>query len=96
MGFTDIFIEPTPIKITEVTSHFHLLITGNKINRLLRKVITTHELAGEGTTIFRELPAWRKVVFKSLKGLKSLIFFIPALVVKYNIEGMHLYFQCKL
>ncbi len=95
VGFTDVFVEATPVKTTEVVPYFQALITGNNINKLFRKAITTHELAGEGTTIFRELPAWRKVVFKGLKGIRFFIFFIPALIVKYNTEGMHLYFQCK-
>ncbi len=95
MGFTDVFVEPTPVKTTEIVPYFQLLITGNNINKLFRKAITTHELAGEGTTIFRELPAWRKIVFKGLKGIRFLLFFIPALMVKFTTEGMHLYFQCK-
>ncbi|MEM1642526.1 MAG: hypothetical protein QXI85_07060, partial [Desulfurococcaceae archaeon] len=87
--------EATPVKTTEVVPYFQVLITGNNINKLFRKTITTHELAGEGTTIFRELPAWRKVVFKGLKGIRLFIFFIPALIVKYNTEGMNLYFHCR-
>ena len=95
MGFTDIFIDPTRVKISELTPYFQVLITGNRINRFLRKTITTHELAGEGTSIYRKLPIWRKAIFKSLKGLRFLVFFLPALMVKYTSKGLHLYFQCR-
>lgn len=95
MGFTDIFIEPTPVKISELVPYFQVLITGGQINKFLRKIITTHELAGEGTSIYKELPTWRKVIFKSLKGLRFLIFFFPALIFKYISERLNLYFQCR-
>uniref|UniRef100_A0A7V4ABI5 Class I SAM-dependent methyltransferase n=1 Tax=candidate division WOR-3 bacterium TaxID=2052148 RepID=A0A7V4ABI5_UNCW3 len=95
MGFIEIFIKPTPVKISEVAFYFQLLITGERINRFLRKTITTHELAGEGTSIYKKLPTWRKAIFKGLKGLRFGIFLFPALVVKYVSEGMLLYFQSR-
>ncbi|MEM5815947.1 MAG: class I SAM-dependent methyltransferase [Candidatus Aenigmatarchaeota archaeon] len=95
-GFTDIFIEPTLVKISELVPYLQVLISGNRINRLLRKTITTHELAGEGTSIYKSLPVWRKAVFKGLRGIRFLVLFPFALGVKFKTSGVCLYFQAKM
>lgn len=96
LEYTQIFISPTPIKILHLTSYLQVLLTGNKLNKFLRKSFTGFEYIGEGTTLFRKISLWRRFIFKSLKFMRNIAFFFPALVVKTSNEGLHLYFQAQI
>ncbi|MFN4320355.1 MAG: methyltransferase domain-containing protein, partial [Aquificaceae bacterium] len=94
MGFSDILIKASSPNISNIVSLLQAWLTGSAINKRLRKAITTHEHAGVGTSIYRNLPLWRKIVFKGLKGIRFLAFLPFALYVKIRSNGgQYLYFQ---
>lgn len=66
------------------------------LNKKLRQAIIGSEYVGEGTSLYRQVTVWKKVVLKALKFIRFGGFLVPALVIKQKSDGTHLYFQAKL
>ncbi|MEM3872043.1 MAG: class I SAM-dependent methyltransferase [Nitrososphaeria archaeon] len=96
LGFEEILICQTPVKISDAILYLQMTITSPKVNKILRKTIVGSEIAGEGTTLYKESSIAIKITFKMLKEIRNMLLLLPALIIKVKTEGINLYFQGRL
>lgn len=84
-----------PNDLGETVGYLSTITIGDKTLKKVKKVTTGSEYAGERTSIYKNIPLSRKIVFKTLKVSRNLIFLIPAIIANKLTQGSHFYFQAK-